>query len=52
MSDMQVTVGLRRETGVDCIVHALCQILLYGLLNKIFARSLVFHNASSFLLVF
>ena len=28
MSDMQIAVGLRRETGVDGIVYALCQILL------------------------
>ena len=52
MSDMEVSIRLRWETCLHMIVHALCQILLYGLLNKIFACSLIFHNASSFLFVF
>ena len=35
MPDMQIAIGLRRETGVNGVIHALCQILINRCLNKI-----------------
>ena len=35
MSDVQVAVGLRRETGADMVINALCQVFVNGLLDKI-----------------
>ena len=49
MSDVQVAVWLRRETGVYGFVDALCQIFIYHLFYKVFADYFGFHN---FLLVY
>ena len=38
MSNMQITVGLGGKTGVDGIIHALSEILVYFLLNKMAAH--------------
>ena len=35
MSDMQISVRLRRESCADMIVHALCKVFVYFLFNKI-----------------
>ena len=40
VSDVQVAVGLRRETGLHVVVHALRQVLFDLLLDKVFRNSL------------
>ena len=48
MSDMQITVRLRRETGADMIVNTFRQVFLNGQFNKIFRyHFFFFHNNSS-----
>ena len=44
VTDMQVTVRLRRETGLNTsVIHALCEVFFYDLLNKIETFFLLFH---------
>ena len=45
MSDMQVSVRFRRETGADCLVFSLCQVLFYNLFNKVLGNYFFFHYA-------
>ena len=45
MADMQITVGLRRKTGMHRIVNALRQIFIYDLFNKISGNRLLFRDA-------
>ena len=40
MSDMQVTVRLRRETGLNVIVNTLRQIFIDLLLNKVLGNNI------------
>ena len=57
MSDVQITVWLRRETGLDMVINALCQVLVNLLFNEIPGDYLLFlsfhygilvcHNCSS-----
>ena len=43
--DMQVSVRFRRETGADCLVFSLCQVLFYNLFNKVLGNYFFFHYA-------
>lgn len=36
MSDVQISVRLRRETGAHMIVNAFCKVFVYFLFNEIF----------------
>ena len=40
MSDMQVAVRLRRETGLDMIINTLSQILVDLLLDKVLGNNI------------
>ena len=44
MPDVQVAVGLRRETGVHGVVDALGKVFFDLYLNKVFGNSRIFHN--------
>ena len=44
MADMQITVGLRRETGVDTIVDPVPEVLVDLPLNKMAAYLLLFRH--------
>ena len=47
MSDMEVPVRFRWETGVYGIINTFGQILVNDVLNKIFGNSFVFHLCPS-----
>ena len=45
MSDMQISIRFRWESGLNVIINALCQILIYLLLDKVFRNNLFFFRS-------
>ena len=42
MSDMQISVWFRWESGVNCVIYTLCKVLIYNLFNKILGNDFFF----------